>query len=467
MRKSFLSVLLTMFIVLIIICPYRVYGTTLVDILNDKISSNQDIDNLEELLDENTIENQMITIIKEYNKLLEENKHIYLENNENISKNLLYEKNIFENEDVKLNDNEKEFLESLLEELLSKNIYIVDNENTLDSTKEEKSNNVNLGDDINIKETDKNLSIYYEKDDMNRNFLEDKNNLWDVKGEDVNEELQYKLEDAEDIENQGKSNINYEEMNGYKEGILKDSDDAKILENNTNLRDNLINNTENDYEKENTVIKEKVNNEVNISDLEIIKTSDDSLKINFKIDNDLDLKDNKKDLKIYIASKITEDRKIIIFKDKSQEKYLLLNDIISLSGKDIALGKDDYLSTGSYTVIFSDDEMKSIKNIGLENIIVKIEADFNDKSSSIIGDLKENNDALESNNNKDASKDIEGESKNLLSIIDSGDSKENEKNTEYKLPKTGIFPSNYLTSGLGILLILQGILMLKKRKIEF
>lgn len=119
------------------------------------------------------------------------------------------------------------------------------------------------------------------------------------------------------------------------------------------------------------VNKNEESYKVNVSNLEIIKEND-KLKITFKIDSNLDLKNEKNDLKIYIANK-KMDNKILITKDKNIEKYLYLENITSISGDILKFGKDDVLVDGMYTVILNDEEQKELNSVGLENLIIKVQ----------------------------------------------------------------------------------------------
>ncbi|MDO4536042.1 MAG: LPXTG cell wall anchor domain-containing protein [Clostridium perfringens] len=203
------------------------------------------------------------------------------------------------------------------------------------------------------------------------------------------------------------------------------------------------------------------NIKVNISDLEITKNSNEELKITFKIDNDLDLKEDQNDLKIYIGNN-TKGKEILLTKNKALNKYLYLENITSISGEILELGKDDTLLGGVYTVILSDEEQKKLKDVGLENLIVKVEADFNNKSSSVVGYLKKE----ESSYDEDIKKD---EDKNSLSVISSNNNESSVKNSDNAkntLPKTGVVVNNILVLFGETLLVLLGIFLLKYKKIE-
>ena len=199
---------------------------------------------------------------------------------------------------------------------------------------------------------------------------------------------------------------------------------------------------------------------VNVLDLEVTKDNNE-LKITFKLDNDLDLKNKNNDLKIYIANNTTNNKEILVTKDKSLNDYLFLKNITSISGEVLKLGKDDTLLDGVYTVILSNEEQQKLNSLGLENLIVKVEAIFNNNSSSVIGYLKKNNIIEDSN-----SGDVE-ESKDSLSIINSNnkDSDTSGNNTESTLPKTGIFLGNYLILEVGVLSVLLGCFLVRCKKI--
>ena len=185
------------------------------------------------------------------------------------------------------------------------------------------------------------------------------------------------------------------------------------------------------------VNKNEESYKVNVSNLEIIKEND-KLKITFKIDSNLDLKNEKNDLKIYIANK-KMDNKILITKDKNIEKYLYLENITSISGDILKFGKDDVLVDGMYTVILNDEEQKELNSVGLENLIIKVQVNSDNKVSSVVGYLKEEI-ALENSNLNS----LNDKNKTPLLIAESDSKNEkSQKDIANTLPKTGILPVNY------------------------
>ena len=208
------------------------------------------------------------------------------------------------------------------------------------------------------------------------------------------------------------------------------------------------------------VNKNEESYKVNVSNLEIIKEND-KLKITFKIDSNLDLKNEKNDLKIYIGNK-KMDNKILITKDKNIEKYLYLENITSIFGDILKFGKDDILVDGMYTVILSDEEQKELNSVGLENLIIKAQVNSDNKVSSVVGYLKEEialeNSNLNSLNDKD-------ETPLLIAESDSENEK-SQKDIANTLPKTGIFPVNYLSLYVGIFMFLLGSFFIGYKKID-
>lgn len=264
-------------------------------------------------------------------------------------------------------------------------------------------------------------------------------------------------------------------LDKYKSYI--DNSDDKILVADSSLQNNIISksvlpnneNYINDEEKIDVLNLENKNADnplsnikISVSDLEIAKNNHEELKITFKIDNSLDLKEDKNNLRIYIANN-SSNKEILITKDKSLDEYLYLENTTSISGDILKLGKGDTLLDGMYTVILSDEEQEKVRSIGLENLIVKVEAYCNDKSSSAVGYLKEK-DTLEENNSGDVKED---ESKSSFLAIDSSNknSDENKNNTKNTLPKTGMFLGSYLILDVGIFMFLLGTFLVKYKKI--
>ncbi|WP_058993370.1 hypothetical protein [Sarcina ventriculi] len=208
------------------------------------------------------------------------------------------------------------------------------------------------------------------------------------------------------------------------------------------------------------VNKNEESYKVNVSNLEIIKEND-KLKITFKIDSNLDLKNEKNDLKIYIGNK-KMDNKILITKDKNIEKYLYLENITSISGDILKFGKDDILVDGMYTVILSDEEQKELNSVGLENLIIKAQVNSDNKVSSVVGYLKEEI-ALE-NSNLNSLND-KNETPLLIAESDSENEK-SQKDIANTLPKTGIFPVNCLSLYVGIFMFLLGSFFIGYKKID-
>lgn len=208
------------------------------------------------------------------------------------------------------------------------------------------------------------------------------------------------------------------------------------------------------------VNKNEESYKVNVSNLEIIKEND-KLKITFKIDSNLDLKNEKNDLKICIGNK-KMDNKILITKDKNIEKYLYLENITSISGDILKFGKDDILVDGMYTVILSDEEQKELNSVGLENLIIKAQVNSDNKVSSVVGYLKEEialeNSNLNSLNDKDETP--------LLIAESNSENEKSQKDIANTLPKTGIFPVNCLSLYVGIFMFLLGSFFIGYKKID-
>lgn len=205
---------------------------------------------------------------------------------------------------------------------------------------------------------------------------------------------------------------------------------------------------------------EENNYSLNISSLQVTKGSNEELKITFKIDNDLDLKNENNDLKVYIGNKNGNNTKILITKDKTLEKYLYLENVTSLSGEALKLGKDDTLLDGMYTVVLSDEEQEKLNGVGLENLVVKVEAIFNNKSSSLVGYLKD--DIIEGSTTGVVEK--KG-SQEANSIMVNSNNEGDENSTKDVLPKTGTFLRNYLILVVGILSVLLGSFLIRYKKI--
>lgn len=292
----------------------------------------------------------------------------------------------------------------------------------------------------------------------------------------------YKFEEDKCMELNNKESTELEDTHMHDEIIyVKDSYDINEINNSLDI-ENSIQNVETSEEllsdnrvrevseRDNSNIiysadtknvnKNEESYKVNVSNLEIIKEND-KLKITFKIDSNLDLKNEKNDLKIYIGNK-KMDNKILITKDKNIEKYLYLENITSISGDILKFGKDDILVDGMYTVILSNEEQKELNSVGLENLIIKAQVNSDNKVSSVVGYLKEEialeNSNLNSLNDKD-------ETPLLIAESDSENEK-SQKDIANTLPKTGIFPVNYLSLYVGIFMFLLGSFFIVYKKID-
>lgn len=264
--------------------------------------------------------------------------------------------------------------------------------------------------------------------------------------------------DEEDEKIEIKEHNFYEECNGD-------------LQENSSLTDSQIfNGNLSDNAQENIVGVEKIkaldlqkssesleNTKVNVSNLKITNNNHE-FKITFTIDNELNLADEKNNLKIYIANNSSDNKKILITKDKNLDKYVYLENMTNLSGEILKFGKNDKLSEGTYAVIFTKEELENLNNIGLENLVVKVQADSCDASSSEFGYLEKKN--LQTTNKEDVK-----DSKNAKdNEIKSSETKNTETNNK-SLPKTGTVFSSYFGLVVGITSIFLGSLLLKFKKV--
>ena len=411
-----------------------------------------------------------------------ENKIMKPVDENNLDDNLVFEEkydDVQEDCNIYFQDMEKEYYSSIIDEKHEAIDSGDDIKNIEDSFFLQGDNQSEDRDNVLDSEEQNKIYRESEEDGKDKILIDELKILWDeTQNDDLfiiqNNELEasniIEYEKVEGENNNKKdlsNNVNDEEIGISLSAFYEEEKDAKdnILNSNIGARSILDNKNLETTE----IISELRETSLKLSDLEITKDDNENLKVTFKMDNDLDLKDDKQDLKVYIADNTTQSKKVIISKDKSEEKYLTLDGVTDLSGKNVTLGKDDYLSKGNYTVIFSSEEMNRLKNIGLENLVLKVEADFNGKTKSIIGVLKDSDALEESDILEDDGENIkENENKNsLLSVVDSDNkNKENKDNTESILPKTGMLINNFLIISVGVLFILSGVLELKKSKIE-
>lgn len=466
MKKKYIATLM-LFMFLGLIIPYDAYGVSLSDIVleNDKNETElcEELVEINDNLDYGSF--QDINDL-EYYKYFLELKGIYDFLSEYCD---VYSENTQKVEEEVLNEN-LTILNSLIN-YLDKNSYLQDLIN--DEVKEKfealsENEVINLNE---IKDILENIILFYEDNKEADEVINVFEEIYESKEEYiVGKELNTATEDEnnycensmcteyiydlgeyenvyEDKANLWKNILNSREVeDNYKRKVVSNEEELNILK--TSAQDN-VENKNSDYK-------------VNVLDLEITKDNTNKLKITFKIDNDLDLKNENNDLKIYIANNTTGNKEILITKDKTLEKYLYLENVISLSGEALKLGKDDTLLDGVYTVVLSDKEQEQLNGVGLENLIVKVEVIFNSKSSSLVGYLKD--DTIESSSNENIE---EKESQESNSITTSTNNEKNENSNKEVLPKTGIFLGNYLSLAVGILSILLGSFLVGYKKIGY
>ena len=467
MKKRSIAILI-IFIFLSLFISYDVQGIILQDIIEEEIQEGENHNKLKEINDElniilgdNEIKNGDIL---DYHEYFLEFKRLY---------NLLDE-----NHDIYHKDTEKTDDELFQEDLkaLGDILNYLGNIDSLSNEIKERIRSLN----------ERGLSNIYEiKDILEEVFLYYKDSGAD------NEEI-YNFEELQEEENIGyieknivETEIGMNDENTYNSilymeeaesvGEFENIDEEKSLDT-SNLIKNAINSQDllnDDVVEEvsygedmniyniNTESTERVKDDyrVNVSNLEIIKDND-KLKITFKIDNNLDLKKEKNDLKIYIANN-KKNNEILITKNKSLEEYLYIEDMASISGSIFKLGKNDALIGGIYTVILSDEEQEDLNSIGLENLVVKVQVTSEDKVNSVVGYLKENS-SLE-NRGENISKEKSEDS--LLAIDSDNKNEEKQGGTPNTLPKTGVFLWNYLTLGTGIFMLLLGGMLIRYKKI--
>lgn len=439
MKNKFLAILM-LFVFSGLFISYDVQGSVLQDaIQKEETKENKDSKELIDIENKsndslNSDEGQDVYTL-EYNKYFLELEKLY---------DLLNE--VYDTYINNKNDINNEFLQENLENLKSIISYL-DTLDDLDNETKQQIKFLNETEFTNIFEiknaTEKLILLC-----KNNNIFNDKDcNFKDIEDEELKKNL---IEKETNINIEDKSHSN--NLNDIYNLVEDESDNSgeesleivKLLNNDiakTQLDDKEVN--ENNDEK---IYK------VNISNLEVLKENN-KLKIAFKIDNSLDLKNEKNNLKIYIANNSMPNKEILITKDKSLDKYLCLENVTSLSGEILRFGKNDILSEGRYSVVLTEDELEKLNNIGLENLVVKVQVDSYDISNSAIGYLEKDD--------KEKTNDLKVNKQEEVKVSEV-------KNTETikkSLPKTGTIFDNFFSLGIGGLSILTGSLLLKFKKV--
>lgn len=473
MKKKCMTIfILSMFLGLI--SPYNVYGDSISSIILDKSK-------------------EEIEVYKELTEIKEINTYLNYDEFENI-KDLEYyqwllkikEIDYFLDEYYSNYDDKSEIDKEILNENLTilNNIinYLDENfysQDLIENGIKDKIENLNE----NLNENQ--VVDFYEIKDILQNIILSYKNHEDYIDNIFQENKEFQEEYIEDkeIDEIIKTGDNYCEGIMYTEDIcdldgsenINDGEETLIE---TDLSQNILSTREivGSYKGEDVSIKEELNilkaniqdsaenkdvdYKVNALDLEVTKDSNNKLKITFKIDSDLDLKNENNDLKIYIGNKSGNNTEILIIKNKTLDKYLYLENVTNLSGGALKLGKDDTLLDGVYAVILSDEEEEKLRDVGLENLVIKVEAIFNNKPSSLVGYLKGN--TMEGSSSEDIQ---EKESEESNSIITSTNNEKSESSVKDVLPKTGMFLERYLILVVGILSILLGSFLVRHKKI--